>query len=612
MKKMIRKTLKSISVLLLVSVFLATIPQTTVDVYAIADNYDLFVGGQQVGPDHLSGRGWRYIAASRTLILENDFDEDHPTVISPGEERAPIEAGSDLPDLTIELDSNGNLHADSTSQYYAIRYSGTGTLTITGSGKLEVEGCIYSKGDIVIKNTTVNIETGLYPAISAGLQVDNNNLSVSNVNAADITIDNSRVTAVGGLNGLLASGTVSVKGKDTSVEATAGKDSAVEAVCPAIEAGGITIGEGLKIVEPENSEKRSRGNGGNPEMFAVYDKDADKFAKKVVINSGEVSAKVTFKVENGSWDDGSSEDKQVSLKEDYGKKLKLKSGQIPEVGNKPAAGYKAGSWDKTPDTQTEIKDDTVYTYSYIKESEHLVTVKTDGHGTAKASPKSAAKGATITLSAKADDGYRFDKWQVISGNITIENGTFRMPDEDVTVKACFEEKDDDDDDDDDDDEPAQSKQNERYPDGCDELRGLLANAIASANATGKEQIVSWNKGTSLPYDVMKMLQDNPKITLVFSYTFEEKAYNITIPGRLVIADPAIPWYGPICLYGLFGNVKASANTSNMIALKDTYTVQPGDTLTEIARNNNTSVRHLQTVNNIKDPDKIKPGMVLKL
>ena len=71
-------------------------------------------------------------------------------------------------------------------------------------------------------------------------------------------------------------------------------------------------------------------------------------------------------------------------------------------------------------------------------AEFTISVKTDGNGTASASPAKAVAGAEITLTAKPDEGYRFKEWQVISGGVTIKDDKFTMPDSDVEVKAIFE------------------------------------------------------------------------------------------------------------------------------------------------------------------------------
>ena len=79
-----------------------------------------------------------------------------------------------------------------------------------------------------------------------------------------------------------------------------------------------------------------------------------------------ISATVTFKVENGSWDDGNTKNKTVELSGSEGDTLKLSSDQIPSVGTKPNNGYKKGTWDKTPSTNTAITANTTYTYKYAK------------------------------------------------------------------------------------------------------------------------------------------------------------------------------------------------------------------------------------------------------
>ena len=72
-------------------------------------------------------------------------------------------------------------------------------------------------------------------------------------------------------------------------------------------------------------------------------------------------------------------------------------------------------------------------------TEHTVTVTSGGNGTASASPAKAAAGAEITLSATPDKGYHLKEWRVMRGNVTIKDDKFTMPDNNVEVKAIFEE-----------------------------------------------------------------------------------------------------------------------------------------------------------------------------
>lgn len=145
-------------------------------------------------------------------------------------------------------------------------------------------------------------------------------------------------------------------------------------------------------------------------------------------------------------------------------------------------------------------------------------------------------------------------------------------------------------------------------DYLDELRALLRNAI---NLGGK-QTVTWNKGTSLPYDVMKLLEDNPDVTLKFNYSYQGVDYRVVLSGMYVKADPKIPWYGPLYLYKYYGEVNVSIpNIKNPTATSHTYTVVKGDTLTGIAKRFNTTVHELVIINNIKNPDLIRTRQILK-
>ncbi len=92
-----------------------------------------------------------------------------------------------------------------------------------------------------------------------------------------------------------------------------------------------------------------------------------------------VSFTVTFKVENGAWDDGTKDDKTVILsrRADEDKVLTLTEADIPGVGDKPDENYKQGSWDKVPITDRAISQDTVFTYKYTK-SEFVETVFVNG------------------------------------------------------------------------------------------------------------------------------------------------------------------------------------------------------------------------------------------
>ncbi|MBQ9438802.1 MAG: InlB B-repeat-containing protein, partial [Lachnospiraceae bacterium] len=76
-------------------------------------------------------------------------------------------------------------------------------------------------------------------------------------------------------------------------------------------------------------------------------------------------ATVTFKVVNGSWNDGTADDKTITLTSYNGETLKLVDLEIPAVGSKPKdENYKGGSWDTVPSAETVFEKDTATTYTY--------------------------------------------------------------------------------------------------------------------------------------------------------------------------------------------------------------------------------------------------------
>ncbi len=121
---------------------------------------------------------------------------------------------------------------------------------------------------------------------------------------------------------------------------------------------------------------------------------------------GKISHTVTFKVVNGSWDDGTNADKTATLTGLEGDTLKLTAEQIPAVGGKPNGALKAGSWDVTPNPDTVITEATTYTYTYALRDAYLVTVTNDGHGAGSASPNSGYEGTEVLLTAAPIPGYQ--------------------------------------------------------------------------------------------------------------------------------------------------------------------------------------------------------------
>ena len=183
-------------------------------------------------------------------------------------------------------------------------------------------------------------------------------------------------------------------------------------------------------------ENLSAGN-----YFVRYAEDNNHFAgPDVAVTVGEgaplADCTITF---NGNGGSGSMEPVTVKAETNY---------ILPECGFTAPADQEFKAWEiggteyKVGDSYTvngDIEIKAQWKNSVITPSTYTVTVSNDGNGTGAATPSTAAAGTTIILTAMPKEGYHFKEWQVISGGVTIKNNKFTMPDNNVEVKAIFEE-----------------------------------------------------------------------------------------------------------------------------------------------------------------------------
>ena len=182
---------------------------------------------------------------------------------------------------------------------------------------------------------------------------------------------------------------------------------------------------------------------------------------------------------------------------------------------------------------------------------HTVDVSNDEHGTAVASPESAAAGTQITLTATPDANYRFKEWQVISGNITITNNSFTMPSEDVQVRAIFETI------------PSGGGMSPGSggdgnstpggggtppaPSSSDSGPSVIDTAISKIKAAKDGDIVIINSNYATN-DLMNALIEKPGVTAVF--IFERNGNTISVFIKNPIIENTVDIYGPENLVGI--------------------------------------------------------------
>lgn len=109
--------------------------------------------------------------------------------------------------------------------------------------------------------------------------------------------------------------------------------------------------------------------------------------------------------------------------------------------NPAKKGYTFAGWyydNKKWDFETDKARYTMTLTAKWEANTYTVTVENDGNGTASAAPAPAKMDEEVTLTAMPNSGYHFKEWEVVSGEVKIEDNKFTMPAEHVTVKAIFE------------------------------------------------------------------------------------------------------------------------------------------------------------------------------
>ena len=175
--------------------------------------------------------------------------------------------------------------------------------------------------------------------------------------------------------------------------------------------------------------------------FVRYAEDHNHFASpdaEVTVGEGTPLADctITFNASDGS---GSMDSVTVNAGTIY---------ILPACGFTAPADQEFKAWEiggteyKVGDSYTVLVDTEIkalWENSVITPTTYTVTVSNDGNGTASASHAKAAAGTEITLTATPNTGYHFKEWEVINGGVTIKGDKFLMPNDNVEIKAIFEE-----------------------------------------------------------------------------------------------------------------------------------------------------------------------------
>ncbi len=181
---------------------------------------------------------------------------------------------------------------------------------------------------------------------------------------------------------------------------------------------------GVDVTAPQIEEGKTKGNFDTSKEFKLDEVDTVFSADKIIATdnySKEDKLKKNYQFLNEDEEEVSKENLEKNMT--YTVKVLVSD----EAGNK---------------TELELgKFNSETIQNPPAPTEHNITVEDDGNGTGNANPAKAVKGTEVTLTANPKDGYKLKEWEIISpvNGVTITGNSFTMPDEDVTVRAIFEE-----------------------------------------------------------------------------------------------------------------------------------------------------------------------------
>ena len=353
-------------------------------------SYTLNVFSEQYNGDKKTDYASAFQSVDLTVTASGTGEPDNANIYVGGVELTGSEAA---PAYAVTTADGAVTTTDATAENYNIKWDGS-TLTLNGATVAQGSCTFFNnRAAAVFCKTSLTIELIGENTVTGPNGDDRNEIDSSY--GIYVPDENITITGDGVLN--VAGGTAEAGG--------------YSAESYGVNADNVTISSGT--VEATGGEAR----GDSARSYGI-------FPYALTINGGTVTAtggnNAIYALENVI----------VSPKE--GELIGVKTGE-----NTDAAAQIDGSPFAEETTITDLVTNEKYFHS---EAMYTVTVETDGHGTASASPTSAPAGTTINLTATPDSSYRFERWEVVSGDITIENNAFTMPAGNVTVKAIFEKE----------------------------------------------------------------------------------------------------------------------------------------------------------------------------
>ena len=239
------------------------------------------------------------------------------------------------------------------------------------------------------------------------------------------------------------------------------------------------------------------------------------------------------------------------------------------------------------------------TFDIIPETVYTISFNANG-GSGEMAEVQVAEGSEYTLPGCdfiAPEGQEFDKWDL--GNV----GDTIVIIADTVITAQWKDKEAPPEPEPDPDPEPTPEPDYSNPDWLEPYRQILH----TAGNLGGKQTAEFKGNFAIPYEFILYLKDDPDVTLLYHVTYEDKVYDIVIPGSNAIADPEIPWYGPLWLLANYGEGQVPTGAKG----NGEYIVKAGDTLTKISVELGVTVDYLVEVNGIKNRNFIYVGQIIR-
>ncbi|MGN0720485.1 MAG: hypothetical protein ACI4LZ_00850 [Anaerovoracaceae bacterium] len=354
--------------------------------------------------------------------------------------------------------------------------AGTGKLIVNGGNATGADKDSYGirteKGDVTITGGTVEVTGGAAVHKSSGIYAKRNDNGSGGYIGGNINISGSaQVTASGGdvtdakslSYGLFANEAMTIS--DSAKVTATGGASSNKSYGIRVYGGNVTISGGTVYAEGGTASDDSYGiytkgnititdgtvtaNGGTAtnNSYGIYTYDDNVNISGVTVTVTAAGKSDAIKANNGSLT--TSGVKTISFEENGGTGNMIAHTSsdtytLPESGFTAPAGKQFKGWsvadiEKGASDNINVAVDTTVKAVW-EDIEYTVTVT---NGTASVSQ--AAAGTKVTLTATAAPfGKVFDKWEVVSGGITLADAnsattTFTMPAGAVSVKATYKD-----------------------------------------------------------------------------------------------------------------------------------------------------------------------------